>query len=56
MEKNDINLSVEGEGADKKGKRDSNIINPRGIKKGSSLSKGQGSLRQKKADVSITNN
>ena len=32
------------------------IINPKSIKKGSSLSKGQGSLRQKKADVSITVN
>ena len=61
VEKNDLNICVKKddeaqESNDKKVKKEGSIINPRSIKKGSSLSKGQGSLRQKKADVSITVN
>ena len=60
VEKNDVNISVKKDDQaqqsnDKKLRKESSI-NPRSIKKGSSLSKGQGSLRQKKADISITNN
>ena len=58
--KTDANVSVKKdnepqERVERKAKKEPSIINPRSIKKGSSLSVTQGSLRQKKADVKIDN-